>query len=68
MNPVLTELEKAVLPLAAPLLQGLWTSTILPEITAKLKSASPEIQLLESQFVALLTNTVPPLLTKLGTL
>lgn len=64
----LSALEQAVLPLAAPLLGSLWAGTILPAIQAELKSGSPEIQILETQIVALLANVVPAELAKLAAL
>ena len=44
----LTQIEKAVLPLACPLLLTLWEGTILPAIKEAAKSGSPEIQILET--------------------
>ena len=64
-SSALTALEQAVMPLVAPLLTSIWTGTLLPAITNELKSASPEIQILETQIVALLANVVPAELQKL---
>ena len=61
----LTALEQAILPLAEPLILSLWTNTFLPAIQAKLKSGSPEIQLVETELVTMLTSLVPAELAKL---
>lgn len=61
----LTTLETALLPLVGPLVLTLWNGTILPALTAKLKSGSPEIQLVESELIAMLTDLVPAELAKL---
>jgi len=64
----LTQLEQALLPIASPLLLTLWSGTLLPAIAAAAKSGSPEIQILETQIVAMLDSTVKAELAKLATL
>ncbi len=64
----LSQLEQAVLPIAAPLLGSLWTGALLPAIQAALKSGSPEIQIVESAVATLLDTVVKGELAKLATL
>ena len=64
----LTALEQAVAPMAAPLLQSLYTNEILPALTTALKSGSPEIQLVETEVLTAVTGIVQGLLAKLATL
>lgn len=61
----LSALEQALLPIVSPLLLSLWTGTILPALQAKLKSGSPEIQLVETELVTMLQNLIPAELAKL---
>lgn len=63
----LSALEQALLPLVSPLVLSIWQGTLLPAITAELKSGSPEIQILETQLVAMLAAVVPAELAKLAT-
>ena len=62
----LSALEQALLPLVSPLVLSIWQGTLLPAITAELKSGSPEIQILETQLVAMLATVVPAELAKLA--
>ena len=62
----LSTLEQALLPLVSPLVLSIWQGTLLPAITAELKSGSPEIQILETQLVAMLATVVPAELAKLA--
>ena len=64
----LSAIEAAVAPLAAPLLQSLYTNQILPALTAALKSGSPEIQLVETEVLTAVTAIVQGLLTDLSKL
>jgi hypothetical protein len=61
----LSALEQALLPIACPLLQSLWSNQLLPAISAAAKSSSPEIQIVESQVVAMLDAVVKAELAKL---
>lgn len=61
----LTALEAALFPIAKPLILSLWTGTLLPAIQAQLKSGSPEIELVESELITMLTKLVPEELAKL---
>jgi hypothetical protein len=62
----LTALEKALLPIASPLLLQLWESTLLPAIKAAAVSGSPEIQILESAGADFLDRIVKEELARLA--
>ena len=62
----LTALEKALLPIASPLLLQLWEGTLLPAIQDAAKSGSPEVQILETEAVAFIDRVVKAELAKLG--
>ena len=63
-----TDIEKAIAPVAAPLLLQLWTNDILPAIQNALKSGSPEIQIVESAVAELLDSVAKGEIAKLATL
>lgn len=67
-NATLTAIEKAVLPLASPLLESLWVNTLLPAIRAAAVSGSPEIQILETAGGDFLDTIVKAELAKLASL
>lgn len=64
----LSALEKALMPLVAPLLETLWTGTLLPAIQAAAKSGSPEIQILETAGAEFLDKVIKAELAKLALL
>lgn len=63
----LASAEKIVLPIVCPLFLELWSATILPAIQAAAKSASPEIQILETAGADFLDIVVKAEIAKLAT-
>ena len=67
-SATLTAIEKALLPVACPLVGSLYNSEIEPALSNALKSASPEIQILESQLLVLFNTVVAQELARLATI
>lgn len=65
----LTSIEKAVMPVAAPLVLNLWNSSVLPFLQAEAaKAGSDELKILTNAGVAFLDQVVKAELAKLQTI